>query len=1317
MPQYKEFHRKYAVLTIAQLASPKLHPINKLTLLPNSILHYLPKDTVDNGLESRDPTVVNYEKAILIQHADSLASEEGKPRGQASQLKKMERDYHKRYRRFRPLRRLESGLRDPHILIVINYAMLQHVYRYNRNALSDFNSWLNLQNTWVDHIKSLSKVSDRQHYLEVRLPEHLPTLPDLTLAENKFTTTTANLFKTPEHLFLLDLWLWLTPETESLSTLSSLNESEIRNINLIFTESSKWSVLSMRNLLEWKENAGIQKLFMGYLNTLFAARTVIETLPEDLTEDVVELESDITVTKTIRTKAIVTKAEELANTGLLSGAEYKRILKMAEKYTEIPNPSGEGTLEDLLNIDPSVVETVPVGKIRDINAVVDKSMLESSLNEFESKYVSEVMERDIANVAMSVQRLGIAVTDYKVEQVVDAINNYNSYTVKITPVTGASSTLRFRIPVIEKDGTFIANGVRCRLTKQRGDLPIRKTSDNQVALTSYYGKSFVNRSERSVHDYGKWLVKQITNKALDPKDNSITDIDYGSVYDGKSTVPRIYSGIASGISGFKSSGFTFSFDFSKRIELYGEKIIKSLEVNGHVVCGQGKGKFVTVDKLGNWYSHADSNATLLGDSSTLFNIQGKVPIEVTEIKIFNKSIPVGILLAHELGLDKLLRKLKVKHRTVSKGTRVTLTDDEYTIQFLDETLIISKADTLASLIIGGFNNYRKSIAQYDMADFNHKDVYFNVLNDHGLGIRFIREMDLLVEFFVDHITRELLIGMKEPTEVVDLLIRASELLATDEYPDETDTAWQRFKGYERISGMVYRQMVDSARQYKSRPVTSKATFDLNPRAVWIDLMKDQSITQVEDSNPIHNLKEKELVTFTGQGGRSAQSMVKRSRVFHPNDVGVISEATPDSAKVAINTYMTSNPNLNTLRGLTKRFDKKVDGAGTALSTTAMLSPGADRDSAKRTNFASIQHSSTVAGKGYVTSPLRTGYEQVVAHRVDPLYAFAAKSDGIIAEVSDHHVLIEYKDDTSDTVELGKVFGKVAGVSVPHTIICDLDVNKKVKAGDIISYNTGFFERDFFDRTQVTWKAGALVNVALMESSDSLEDSAAVSEAAGLELATPVTKLRSILVTANTTIHNLVSVGDTVTTDTILCTLEDEITATSDLFDSATLDTLAALTANTPKAKMSGTVEKVEVIYHGDKSDMSDSLKRIVTASDRLRSNRVTSLRNGKSKTGAISETVHVDGSPLTLDQAVIRIYITGESAAGVGDKAVFGHQLKTIFGRVMVGRNETQSGITIDGIFSYASISARIVQSPELMGTTNTLLKLISKEAAAIYRK
>lgn len=65
---------------------------------------------------------------------------------------------------------------------------------------------------------------------------------------------------------------------------------------------------------------------------------------------------------------------------------------------------------------------------------------------------------------------------------------------------------------------------------------------------------------------------------------------------------------------------------------------------------------------------------------------------------------------------------------------------------------------------------------------------------------------------------------------------------------------------------------------------------------------------------------------------------------------------------------------------------------------------------------------------------------------------------------------------------------------------------------------------------------------------------------------------------------------------------------------------------------------------------------------------------------------------------------------------MFGSQLKTVFARVMSGVNTTEDGEELDATFGYTSISNRITLSPEIMGTTNTLLRVLSKRVAAVYK-
>lgn len=61
--------------------------------------------------------------------------------------------------------------------------------------------------------------------------------------------------------------------------------------------------------------------------------------------------------------------------------------------------------------------------------------------------------------------------------------------------------------------------------------------------------------------------------------------------------------------------------------------------------------------------------------------------------------------------------------------------------------------------------------------------------------------------------------------------------------------------------------------------------------------------------------------------------------------------------------------------------------------------------------------------------------------------------------------------------------------------------------------------------------------------------------------------------------------------------------------------------------------------------------------------------------------------------------------------------MKTIVSGIMSGINTTESGIPLGAKFGYTSFSNRIVLSPEIIGTTNTVLIGMGKLVADEYFK
>ena len=70
---------------------------------------------------------------------------------------------------------------------------------------------------------------------------------------------------------------------------------------------------------------------------------------------------------------------------------------------------------------------------------------------------------------------------------------------------------------------------------------------------------------------------------------------------------------------------------------------------------------------------------------------------------------------------------------------------------------------------------------------------------------------------------------------------------------------------------------------------------------------------------------------------------------------------------------------------------------------------------------------------------------------------------------------------------------------------------------------------------------------------------------------------------------------------------------------------------------------------------------------------------------------------------------------GIGDKGILSNQLKFTVGEVMNYDLSTLSNKPIDLLFSYRSVSARIVNSPQLIGTTSALLEKVTEDVVDMY--
>lgn len=647
------------------------------------------------------------------------------------------------------------------------------------------------------------------------------------------------------------------------------------------------------------------------------------------------------------------KIAKLADEGAYSAADYRAAIKALEASQDRPDPFDpkRKAVQTVVTPQETVLDreklklAVPAGDVH------DPTMLECNSKARIGGYIENVLQKDIVQVINSFERAGIIIKDHAREEDHSVVGSYDLHRIEVKPLEGASSVLRFKLAQVKPDGTFVNGGNSYVQRQQRRDVPIRKIGPTEVALTSYYGKLSVKLSERVADSSVAYILKHIY-KHLDEQTGVVQEAAPGKVYDGYNKAPFFFQALSAHFRMLKVRDSTWYFDHRlldnqllfKGARLSQPSLYKSTGIYYFGVSKEGSA--VGMDDKGAIYVWTVSNKEAPVMVGTLYDIleldERNAPVDFATLSVFSKEVPMGVVLSYYMGLGNLLAYLqkhhKLQYRIVEGRKQKDLQSDEIFVAFADVSLVIKKTSTVITHLLGGLVDYQKEIKKYPVADFNHEAPYLNLLKSQNLSVIYLRELVNLSDLYLDPITIRMLQDMNEPTVYEPLLIRAVELLSTYDNPRSQDMDYQRFVGYERFAGALYKELCISTRAFRNKNFTGRSKIEMSPFAVNTSIMQDPSVKLTEEINPLQSLKQVELVTYVGNGGRNKDTMTKEVREVTVSDVGVSSEATVDSGDVGVNFCESANAQIRTMEGLTKKEDDKEYNATSMLSTAALLTP-------------------------------------------------------------------------------------------------------------------------------------------------------------------------------------------------------------------------------------------------------------------------------------------------------------------------------------------------------------------------------------------
>lgn len=1010
---------------------------------------------------------------------------------------------------------------------------------------------------------------------------------------------------------------------------------------------------------------------------------------------------------------------------------------------------GDYTLNELL-FESNRVTDIDENDISKSIKTTNVNMYKVKYNNFEKSYNKYNYEKDIVApfYALS-EKKDLPVYIRKIDRVdsSNAMNQKETLTFHLEDANRVRHTFTIDIPKFVDDKYLYLGGNRKRFVTQQILKPIVKIAPDTVQICTNYKKIFMYRYGTAITSKIEKFKKMVEShpevfkveKGNGSKESMgcKTSLEYDSIAEKYMTIELL------NLPNNRRIVFYFSKkklmeDLNKYDSNYANNSVHDLDNISaiehlpnkkigllHISSGPG----MNVDD-GDAYDLIDQIISVY--SEEFKNKENKLTKMMNEFKTGNKFfysrckimarfVPTVLLVAYYEGLSTVLNKAKINHRF--SDTKSNIRDDYDTvIQFANGYLIYDTYPLKNSILLNGLSLIPTKLYNYE--DFDEKSVYLDIF-DSLYSTRILASgFDAFYDNMIDPISKEILEDMGYPTDLVGLLIEASNLLTNNNYTPEGDLSIFRFRSNEMVSAMMYNIISDAYSTYK-RTSTNKNPVKMSvPKdALLKQLLTSQVVEDDSILNPIVELEKNGAATCKGPSGINVdRAYTIEKRCFDKSMMGVYAMSTSPDKNCGVVRALTWEPKIANTRGYVKDnedIDRLKD--VNVFSGAELLTPlGITKDDTIRSAMASKQSKHIVPVANASPVLISNGAEKALPYHIGNDFSVVAKHDGVIKDIDENTgiMVVEYDkpdkgEDKYQLINLNNVVVKngAGGFHLSNKLVTKYKKGNKFKKNDVIAYNDKFFG-DYQDGVKLN--IGTLAKVAIVSTYSTYEDSNLVTEKLSNKMASEIVVEKNVVLAPTANVDYIVKVGDKVETGDTLIKFEqtrnDEgMNKLLANIGSELKEEISDLGKSAVHSKYTGVIEDIKIYSTEYPNDLSPTLGKIVKdywARIKKKKDLVNKykIKNAGNTADAYKELIEpivpnngkVAGE-IMESGVLIKIYIKYYDNIAIGDKIVDFAALKTVNGEVIPKGKEPFSTFRPDEEVSSAippiSIYGRMVPS------------------------
>lgn len=931
-------------------------------------------------------------------------------------------------------------------------------------------------------------------------------------------------------------------------------------------------------------------------------------------------------------------------------------------------------------------------KVEDENIDPDSDYSKNMINTYTKSYKNDFKEDDYQNIIKNPMKYTYPalLTSVESKDISDREFMGTLQTFRYQTHNGQELEFKLQIPETTEDGRIFIGGSYKRITFQNAAKPVIKSGENVIITTSGGKKmicsiqgSFSSMEEKSLvlvlkrlseltndikvkttKDLGDFIYKnQVSynlihlNKYFTSIRTDNIDIDFrGYKKEGKKTYmghigsTLIYHDPDKDtmwvtIDGHKRETSSVKFIFSLLQELYGEDAKKAIAAAQNITHTRINGAY----------------ARVMGREIPI------ILILMIACPLFTKGKDDGLL-------SILKTNLGIEYKVVTKSSvdpkKIPVTNRVYGVVELQDFYILIKYNSVTAELL------LSPLLEMDLTQYNKIDINV-IMQDYIKNSNTTLYIENFVEDFLDPITERICAVYGIPDDFIGLMLYAVSLFTDYNTYTSSDIRNYRMIGPDEVINRCLYQVISDAFAASNAKVKrgSRPDVKISPDAVVQTINKLTSKVESNDLSPVRTVMQRTEVSFKGHGGiNDERSYNQERRLFAEHNVGAETRSTPYSATAGIKKYTPFNPmiadatgryNTDTPENAVKNFNPS-----NMYSFVESLVPYIDSDHINRVIMVSGQFGHILPIAEADPYPISTRADEAALY-MTPQFSYFAKKDGVVKEVNNDYIIIEYSDKTVEGVKLEDINrNSDKGYYLKNDFILAkrFTVGEKVKRGDLIAFNKNFYKKK--NNGKVALSFASMQHVVLMDHQLCWEDSCVIFEKLSKAVATPLAKRVARTIDLNSTITNpLTDIYSDVDASTVLLKY-------SQLSDDETINNIFSnadsLIQEEMHAKYKGKIVDIRVYYRMKKDTiMSDSVKKFlrdVTQKQRLQKNTksldaVTSKFNKATLSGepqllTSGKYSKINGDTIEDGKMLVEYYIYVKDNAGSADKLVLDRSLK-----------------------------------------------------------